>query len=209
VLDGVEAAHAENIIHRDIKLANLFVIRQGRMKIVDFGLAKVTSRRYASMGGASDADLTLSGDSFTTGGGLLGTMAFIPPEQALGKALDQRTDLFSFGIVLCEMATGRSPFHDDTTGVLFLSIVQENPTPAREPNPGIPDEWQRIIGKCLEKERNVPYQHASEIRSDLQALRARDLKCVPSTPTAGQESAQFWSSPHSHPPPQRPSLHRP
>jgi len=171
ILDGLEAAHAESIIHRDIKLANLFLTRHGRVKILDFGLAKVTSRQYANVGTGPEAESRADGDSFTTGGAMLGTMAYMSPEQALGKSLDQRTDLFSFGVVLYEMATGKAPFHGDTTGVLFLSIVQDPPAPARELNPGIPEELQRIINKCLEKERTVRYQHAMEIRSDLKALR--------------------------------------
>ena len=167
VLDALEAAHAEGILHRDIKLANIFVTRTGRAKILDFGLAKKTSAKRTetvAAGGGNDPNLT-------SGLSALGTMAYMSPEQALGKALDERTDLFSFGIVLYEMATGTAPFQGDTTGELFLSIVQGSPAPALQLNPEMPDGLQHVINKCLEKDRNQRYQHASETRADLQRLR--------------------------------------
>jgi serine/threonine protein kinase/tetratricopeptide (TPR) repeat protein len=169
VLDGLEAAHAQNMIHRDIKPANIFVTSNGRAKILDFGLAKINAPSRLKVG-AGATETIASGEYMTTGGGALGTMPYMSPEQVLGKPMDARSDLFSFGVTLYEMATGKMPFQGDTTGVLFLSIVQNVPVPPMQLNPGIPDELQRILEKCLEKDPELRYQHASDIRSDLMHL---------------------------------------
>jgi len=164
-INGLEAAHARGIIHRDIKPANIFVTSQGAAKILDFGLAKFTATQ------ASTDDATKMEGPISTSGEALGTAAYMSPEQALGLSLDARADLFSFGIVLYEMATGWRPFRGDTTGILLMSIVQEIPPGPMKLNPAVPAELEHIINKALEKNANLRYQTAAEMRSDLQRLQ--------------------------------------
>jgi hypothetical protein len=156
------------VIHRDIKPANILVTVEKRAKILDFGLAKMATPWHSNAMVGSEAE-TLS--DVTIAGGIIGTMPYMSPEQALGQPLDARTDLFSFGVTLYEMATGEMPFHGDTPGMLALSIVQDSPVPANQINPGIPTELQRIIDKCLEKDRELRYQHAFDVRADLLKLQ--------------------------------------
>jgi eukaryotic-like serine/threonine-protein kinase len=162
VLDGLQAAHELGILHRDIKPANIYVNKHGHAKILDFGLAKMKSMGDPS-GGDSRSD---------TGGWALGTIANMSPEQALGKPLDERSDLFSFGTVLYEMATGKGSFRGDSTGTLFLSVVQDAPEPPREVNPDVPEKLDAIIRRCLQKDRSVRYQNAAELLADLQELQS-------------------------------------